>query len=304
MNQTQPNLPRMPKRDGQGPNTPNRALTGGLVSAAFATFLLVLVGFGSIATVETGHIGIVTQFGAATDRLLQPGLNFKVPFSEGVEEFDIRTQKSEADAAAASKDLQAVNARIAVNYRLDPTKVQEVFRTIGREYRDIVVDPAIQEAFKQSTALFTAEELITKREEVKTRARTALADRLKRFNVIVDDLTIINFDFASEEFKQAIEQKQVAAQNVLRTQQELQQSKVEGEKRVVEAQARADSQLVEAEAASQAQKLQQQSLSELYIQNKAIDKWDGKLPQFSGGNAPLPFIQISGAPAPTPTPQP
>jgi regulator of protease activity HflC (stomatin/prohibitin superfamily) len=264
----------------------------GLVGLGVVLGFLLILGMSSIATVETGHVGVVTYFGAATDRILQPGLNFKKPFIEGVEEFDIRTQKQETDAAAASKDLQAVNARIAVNYRLDPAKVQDVFRNIGREYRAVVVDPQVAEAFKATTAGYTAEELITKREAVKNQARSALTERLRRYNVIVDDLSIINFDFVSEEFKNAIEQKQVAAQNVLRTQQELQQSRIEAEKRVVEAQARADSQLIEAEAAAKAQTLQQQSLSELYIQNKAIEKWDGKLPQYSGGNSPVPFIQV------------
>jgi regulator of protease activity HflC (stomatin/prohibitin superfamily) len=271
----------------------------GVVILAVVLFLLFVVGLSSTATVETGHLGVVTTFGAATDRVLQPGLNFKRPFMDGVEEFDIRTQKEEADAEAASKDLQSVNAKLAVNYRLDPLKVQEVFKTIGKQYKDIIVNPQVQEAFKQVTAQYTAEELITKREEVKGKARTVLSDRLKRFNVIVDDLTIVNFDFASQEFKNAIEQKQVAAQNVLRTQQELQQAKVEAEKRVVEAKARADSLLLEADAAAKAQQLQQQSLSELYIQNKAVEKWDGKLPQVNGGTGAVPFINV---PVATPTP--
>ena len=273
----------------------------GLFGTMAALIVAVVMAFGSVATVQTGHIGIVTNFGAATDKLLQPGLNFKIPFVEGVEEFSIQTQKNEADAAAASRDLQAVNARIAVNYRLDPTKVQEVFRTIGREYRTIVIDPQVQEAFKQTTAEYTAEELITKREEVKSKARARLLERLKRYNIIVDDFTIIDFDFASQEFKNVIEAKQVAAQEVLKAEQEKQLQAVRNAQAVAKAEADKTVSITQAQGQAEAQKLQQQSLSELFIQNKAIEKWDGKLPQYSGGGTnALPFIQIAVPPTSTP----
>lgn len=293
------NRPNNPRPTGQ--MTMPAGLGFGLFGTVAALIVAVVLAFGSVATVQTGHIGIVTNFGAATDKLLQPGLNFKIPFVEGVEEFSIQTQKNEADAAAASRDLQAVNARIAVNYRLDPTKVQEVFRTIGREYRSVVIDPQVQEAFKQTTAEYTAEELITKREEVKSKARARLLERLKRYNIIVDDFTIIDFDFASQEFKNVIEAKQVAAQEVLKAEQEKQLQAVRNAQAVAKAEADKTVSITQAQGQAEAQKLQQQSLSELFIQNKAIEKWDGKLPQYSGGGtSALPFIQIPVPPASTP----
>ena len=303
MGKNRPNYP------GSGTDGATKSLSGGIgnmgnigcgtIATVGIMFLLVVLAFSSTARVETGHIGVVTRFGAATDKLFQPGLNFKIPFVEGVESLSIQTQKKEADAAAASRDLQAVNAKIAVNYRLDSTKVQEVFKTIGREYQSIVIDPQVQEAFKQTTAEYTAEELITKREEVKSKARARLLERLKRYNIIVDDFTIIDFDFASQEFKNVIEAKQVAAQEVLKAEQERQLQAVRNTQAVAKAEADKTVAITQAQGQAESQKLQQQSLSDLYIQNKAIDKWDGKLPQFSGGNTPLPFIQV-GVAAPTP----
>ena len=299
MGKNRPNYP------GGAVDGATRVLSGGIgnigcgtIGIFAAILVLVVLGFSSTTRVETGHIGIVTNFGAATDKLLQPGLNFKIPFVEGVESFSIQTQKKEADAAAASRDLQAVNAKIAVNYHLDPTKVQEVFKTIGREYQSTVIDPQVQEAFKATTAEYTAEELITKREEVKSKARTRLLERLKRYNIIVDDFTIIDFDFASQEFKNVIEAKQVAAQEVLKAEQEKQLQAVRNAQAVAKADADKTVAITQAQGQAEAQKLQQQSLSDLYIQNKAIDKWDGKLPQFSGGNTPLPFIQVAVEPTP------
>ena len=302
MGKNRPNYP------GQGMDGATKALTGGIgnmgnigcgtLATVGIMLLLVVLAFSSTARVETGHIGVVTSFGAATDKLFQPGLNFKIPFVEGVESLSIQTQKKESDAAAASRDLQAVNAKIAVNYRLDSTKVQEVFKTIGREYQSIVIDPQVQEAFKATTAEYTAEELITKREEVKSKARSRLLERLKRYNIIVDDFTIIDFDFASQEFKNVIEAKQVAAQEVLKAEQERQLQAVRNTQAVAKAEADKTVAITQAQGQAESQKLQQQSLSDLYIQNKAIDKWDGKLPQFSGGNTPLPFIQVGVAPTP------
>jgi regulator of protease activity HflC (stomatin/prohibitin superfamily) len=157
----------------------------------------------------------------------------------------------------------------------------------------------VQEAFKQTTAEYTAEELITKRELVKGQARDRLAERLRRYNIIVDDFTIINFDFASQEFKNVVEAKQVAAQEVLKAEQEKQLQAVRNAQAIEKANADKMVAITQAQGQAEAQKLQQQSLSELYIQNKAIEKWDGRLPQFSGGQAPLPFIQLE---QPTPTP--
>lgn len=286
--------PQRPRRALPVPRWTAFPLVGLLVLGLLGLTLL-----GSGTVVQAGHVGVVTQFGAVTGQTFDPGFHFKLPVVQAVEVFDVRTQKDQVEAAAASKDLQAVKSVIALNYHLDAAQATTVYQTLGTLYKERVVDPAIQEAFKSATAQFTAEELITKRAEVKTLAQRTLAEQLQRFHVVVDDLNIVNFDF-SEEFNRAIEAKQVASQQVLTAKQELEKSKVAAEQRVVEAKARAESQLVEAEAAAKAQQLQQQSLTELYIQNKAIDKWDGHLPQYTGGV--VPFLQgpVTGRATPTP----
>lgn len=290
---------RRPGSDSEGPAGLMREATTAvgrqgqhvpqLIALAVVALLVVAAFFQSYVVVDAGHVGVVTQFGAVTGTTYDPGFHLKMPFVQEVELFDVRTQKDQVEATAASKDLQSVKSVIALNYHLDATQASNVYQSIGTLYKERVVDPAIQEAFKSATAQFTAEELITKRTEVKALAQSTLAEQLKRSHVIVDDLNIVNFDF-SEDFNTAIEAKQVASQQVLKAKQDLERARVEAEQRVVEAQARADSQLIEANAAAKAQQLQQQSLTELYIQNKAVDKWDGKMPQYNGGGT-LPFIQ-------------
>ncbi|MGH2498715.1 MAG: prohibitin family protein [Candidatus Limnocylindria bacterium] len=244
----------------------------------------------AVVVVNAGHVGVVTRFGAVTGNIFEQGLNYKLPFVEAVWIADVRTQKEQVDAAAASRDLQEVKSTIALNYHLDATEAAAVYRQIGPQYKQRIVDPAIQEAFKFTTAQFTAEELITQREAVKNRAREFLRERLGAFDVIVDELNIVSFEFAKS-FNDAVEAKQVAAQRVQQSLREQERAKVDAETKAIAADGDAQATLRRAQAASEAQALQRLTLTELYVQFLAVDKWDGKMPQVTGGGG-TPFIQV------------
>ncbi len=244
-----------------------------------STILLGIIGFLIIAPicgvwgiVAAGNVGVVTRFGAV-NRVVTPGFIVKIPLIEYVHIMETRTQKEQADASSASKDLQEVKATIALNYHLRGEKAVEVYQNIGTDYKVRVIDPAMQEAFKATTAKFTAEELIGKREAVKQEALIELKDRLNSYNVIIDNFNIINFDFSSE-FNQAIEQKQVAQQNLERAKLEAQTAKTQ------------------AEGQAQAQKALRDagSLSPEYLEFLALQKWNGVLPTVTGNG--VPFINI------------
>ena len=270
----------------------------GLSPALFAIPIagIVLAGVASaVVIVEAGHVGVVTRFGAVTGVNFEQGLHYKLSFIEGVWIADVRTEKEQVDAAAASRDLQEVKSTIALNYHLSATEAPKVYRDIGPQYKQRVVDPAIQEAFKFATAQFNAEELITKRETVKNLARDFLKERLGNFNVVVEELNIVSFEF-SRAFNDAIEAKQVAAQRVLEAQNVRERARVEAETRVIAAEGEANAVLVRARAASEAQRVQRSTLSDLYVQFLAVDKWDGKLPSVTGGGGAVPFINIPVAP--------
>ncbi len=244
----------------------------------------------AVVIIDAGHVGVATRFGAVTGIIFEQGLNYKIPFVDAVLVADVRTQKDQVDAAAASRDLQEVKSTIALNYHLDAREAPAVYREIGAQYKQIIVDPAIQEAFKATTAQFTAEELITQREAVKNRARDFLKVRLAVSHVIVDELNIVSFEFAKS-FNDAIEAKQVAAQRVQQSLREQERARVEAETKAIAADGDAQATLRRAAAASQAQTLQRQTLTELYVQFLAVDKWDGKMPQVTGSGG-TPFIQI------------
>ena len=252
----------------------------GIIQAVVIALVIGGIAFGALRIVQAGHVGIVTRFGAVK-RVADPGIVLKIPFAERVVKMETRTQKEEVEANAASKDLQEVHSTLALNYHLDGKYATDVYQNVGTEYRERIVDPSLQEAFKATTAQFTAEELITKREEVKKVAREHLKERLEPSHVIVDDLNIVNFQF-SKEFDKAIEEKQVANQNVQREIQNLERIKVEAQQAKTQAQGQAEAQRALRENGA---------LSPEYLEYQALQKWNGILPNVVGGA--VPFINVT-----------
>lgn len=244
------------------------AVLGALVVILICTLLA------SLTKVSTGEIAVMTRFGRVTGQELGEGLHFKNPL-DVANKYDIKVQKIEADAAAASKDLQDVHAHLVINYQIEPGKVSEIHRTVGVLYSEKLIDNAIQEVTKGATARFDATQLITDRPAVKAEAYNDLRARLNKYGIIVRDLSITNFSF-SLEFSNAIEAKQVAFQQA-------EQAKYNIEKERANAQAAIES----ARGQAESQRLQQETLTPQYLQKLAIQTWDGKLPGTMAGGDTL-----------------
>ena len=270
------------------------AIGGGLGAIAIFVFL-VLTLLSSLATVDAGHVGVVTQFGQTTGTVLKPGLNFKVPYVQGVKHFETRVIRSNVnDAKAASKDLQDVSADIVVGYRVDPAFVVDIYNTLGEDYASRILGPAIQEALKATTAQFTASELITRRGEVRAQMQTLIDSRVQRYQIDVPELNIVNLDF-SKEFNAAIEASNTARQKVIEEEQKLRQIEVSARQRIVEANAQAEATITRAKAEAEANALINASLTDRVLQLRTLEKWNGILPSVTGGA--VPFVNV-----PTPAP--
>ncbi len=219
--------------------------------------------FTGVRTIGTGEVGVVTQYGKVTGRELSEGLSFIVPFGlNSVSVYDIKVQKEVANTQAATKDLQDVTAEVVLNYHLGRGEVSRMHQTVGVLYNDKLVVPSLNETFKGASAKYNASELITQRASLKKDVYDQLRDRLGKYGIVVDDVSITNFQF-SESFAKAIEDKQVAQQNA----------------------ERAKFNLEAAQTDAQAQKAQSQTLSSAYLRKLAIDKWDGKLPSTVAGSS-------------------
>lgn len=244
-------------------------VVGALVLISAITLLSAVCG------IDTGRIGVVTSYGKVTGRELAEGLSWVAPWGvNNVTEYDIKTQKVEAQSAAATKDLQDVNATIVLTYNLNRGKVSEVHQEVGVNFQQVEIDPQVQEAFKAVSAQYTASELITSRAAVKEAVLKSIKERVEkngRYNI--QDIAITSFTF-SKAFNDAIEAVQIANQKVSQARQELETTKVQAEKDVAAAQ-----------GAAEAQRLQLTTLTpellrkmELENQAKAIEKWNGVQP--------------------------
>lgn len=253
-----------------------------------AIIVLIIV-FGGFYTIGPGQRGIITTFGKAEVTSMAPGPHLKIPIVQQITKMDVQTQKYETDASAASKDLQVVSTKIAVNYHIEPDTVPTLFKDIGINYREKIIQPAVQEIVKASTAQFTAEELITKRVLVKEEIDRLLADRLRKSGIIMETTSITNFDF-SEQFNAAIEQKVTAEQQALTQKNKLAQVEYEAKQLIATADGTAKSTILNAEAEAKKVQLMQEQLkqSPQYVEYIKVSRWDGKMPQIMlSGTTPL-----------------
>ena len=252
--------------------------------------LLLIITFKPWVQIGAGERGIVQNFGAVQDLVLNEGIHFKIPVVQTVIPMDVKIQKVTTDAASSSSDLQDVDLSVALNYHVIPDKVNVVYQTIGVEFKGRIIDPAIQEVMKAVSARYTAEELITKRPAVSREMQASLTRRLLECNISVDAFSIISFSF-SQTFTDAIEAKQTAEQNALKAKRDLDRIKVEAQQTIAAATAEAE-----------ALRLQKMNISPDLIELrkieanlKAIEKWNGILPGVTGAGA-IPFIGVGSVP--------
>jgi prohibitin 2 len=248
--------------------------------------LLVFLFFRPWVQIGAGERGVLLNFGAVQDTVMNEGLHFRMPIKQTVAIMDVKVQKAVTDAAAASSDLQDVTSSVALNYHVIPDKANVVYQTIGVQFKERIIDPAIQEVMKAVTAQYTAEELITKRPAVSEAMRAALAERLLAYNIAVDTFSIVSFSF-SKVFTEAIEAKQTAEQLALKSKRDLERIKIEAEQKVTAAKAEAES--LRLQRANISPDLIE--LRKIEANLKAIEKWNGILPQVTGGGA-VPFIGV------------
>jgi len=285
------------------------------VVAGITGLFLVIAAFMSAVTVDKGTVGVVMHWGAVQPKPLDPGLHFVTPFKTSVEEMNTQLQSFEVAASAASKDLQNITTKISIQHSVNGAMAPDTLQAIGDLAKiDItVVKPAVEESLKATTSKHTAEELVTKRELVKVEVTEAikayiahtLTEKGVKGAINIANVAITDFQF-SKDFQDSIEAKVKAEQQAL-------QAENDKKKRITNAEAAAAEQKLAAEA--KAYEIEKESLARAaaiereakalrdnpnLIQLRAVEKWNGTLPTFSGGSNPVPFINVTpqGAPAP------
>jgi regulator of protease activity HflC (stomatin/prohibitin superfamily) len=284
----------------KGPRASNPLSSNKLkIVAGIITFVVIIViMFESVVVVEAGHRGVVLYVGAVENRVLGEGIHFIIPFAEQVVPLEVRTLKFQADASAASNDLQEVQTTIALNYHISPSQANIIYQQLGADYADRIIAPTIQESVKASVAKFNAEELITKRATAKAVIAQTIGNTLSARDIVVETVFITDFKF-SQAFANQVESKVVAFQKFLTEQNNLKAIQVIANQTVVQAQAAARANVARASGESQAIQVitVQLKQSPQYLQWLSINRWNGQMPYALGSGA-FPFFQLPVAAPP------
>ena len=268
-------------KDKAGNFSPFR-LVGLILLVVFAVIFL----SSCFVVIPAGHTGVALTFGKVEDTVLQEGLHFKVPFVQKIVVVDNRIVKLDVNTEAFSKDLQTITTVVAVNYHVGKENSQTLYKNVGMGFEEVLITPAVNEVLKAVTAKYTAVELVSSRAEVSMLLDDGLNEKLNSYGIFINELNIINWDF-SQEYINAVEAKQVAEQNLIKTRTEQEQALViantEAQKRVIAAEAEANEIKVLAEANAESNRILTESISELLIKYQTVSKWDGKLPTVMAG---------------------
>jgi regulator of protease activity HflC (stomatin/prohibitin superfamily) len=239
-----------------------------IIGAIFLILIILL--FCSIRVVPGGSTGVVVRLGAIQENTLNEGSSFVAPFITKVVKINNKVVRTDVTGTSASKDLQTVTFTVSVNYQVIPEKSAYIYRTLGEDYENVALRPAVQECVKSVVSKYTAEECITNRQELSTQMKEELNHKVYEYGMVIADINVINFDF-SEEFNAAIEQKTTAQQNALKAEQDLARIKIEGEQKIAEA-----------EAEAKANEIKNAQITDDTLKMKFIEKWNGELPAVVG----------------------
>lgn len=262
-----------------------------IISQGVAAIVVLRILFGTFVVVPAGYEGVETRFGGVIG-VMSPGLHLKVPLVEHIVTMNTQTQVEQTDATAASSDLQEVTATTAINFHINPTDAATIYQNIGVNYQTTVIDPAIQESIKSVTANYTAEQLITEREQVRDDILNLLSSKMTPYGINVDALNIVNFAF-SDSFNQAIEAKVTAQQNALTAENQVAQATAQASSTVIAAQAQAKAIEIQSQAIENSGGSNYVALQQIQVEQAAIAKWDGKLPTQMIPGSSLPFLNLT-----------
>lgn len=253
------------------------------IVAVVGILLLIFLVLNPVVIIGAGKRGVVMNWGAVSGTVMGEGIHVRIPIMQQVRVIDVQTQKLKQETSAYSKDIQTVSSVMALNYHAKPEMVNKLWQEVGEDYVQRLIDPAVQESVKAACAKFTAQQLIEERPKVKDEIKQELWNRLSR-HFVVDDFSITDFQF-SEEFEKAVEEKQVAQQKALKASNDLERIKTEAEQRVAQAKAEAEAIRIQAQAITQ-------QGGKDYVGLKAIEKWDGKLPEQMIPGGSVPFLDV------------
>ncbi|MHB1163347.1 MAG: prohibitin family protein [Minisyncoccota bacterium] len=231
---------------------------------------LLLVGLNSAYQVPAGSLGIVYSFGAI-DGQTGEGLQFVAPWKHIYSASTQMQSRFYKQLDSFSTETQTVYVATTVNFHVSPGNIQKLYRTVGPNYADVLIDPRVNQDFKDETVKYSSVDVAPHREDIRKAVRERITNELKAQSIVVDDVLLNNIWFKPE-FERAIENKQIQSQNALA---EVQKVAVEHQKalQAVEiATGAANSALIKAQKEAQANDILTKSITPELIKYLTVQK--------------------------------
>lgn len=274
----------------------------GIMAAAILGFLVLFFLMFTGAQVPEGFVGIKTTWGKAEQGVLGPGFHIVMPIAQGIIKVETRVVTHPLkDVDAASQELQTVKVSGTLNYHVPPDAAYNLYRTVGTQFAERVIDPAFNDYIKEVTPKYAADQILARRDEIRNATKSALSANLERYGIVIDDIYISNVSY-SPEYQAAIEKKQTSQQQVEAEKQVLAQKQIQAEQAVVEARGRGDAERARAEGQAAANQALTASISPVLVDYNRWAKWDGKMPQVMSGEGGGVLLQMNAQPTATPAP--
>jgi regulator of protease activity HflC (stomatin/prohibitin superfamily) len=270
-------------KKGQGGNKMEKDYLSKLMVPVLAVAAVVLF-FSAFFIVSPGEVAVKTRLGSIVDSYSE-GMHFKLPIVESITKFSIQIQRADIKTQAFSKDLQTMNSHLVVNHRIQKETVVSIYRNLGPNYVENIVDPAVQEVFKAIAARYSAEKIISERSLLVEEINTEVKERLNKKEIIVTDISVTDLDF-TDQFLKAVEDKQVAEQQAKMSEKLVEKAKKDAEQAIAKSRGEAEALRMQREQVTPALI----ELRKVDAQLKAIEKWNGALPGYVGGG--VPFISL------------
>jgi prohibitin 2 len=267
-------------------------MTGAVVLVA--AYLLL-----SINSVPPGYVGVVVQLGQVQPNTLPPGVYFRPFLIQNVVDFETRVRPHSFKAIdAASREYQSVKLTGTLNFSVDGQQADDLYTRVGLDFADRVIDAAFSDTVKEVVPQYPVIDILAKREEIRARTKEKLATSLGRYGILVEDIYLTDISF-SPEYTQAIEQKQVAQQAVEREREVLNQKRIQADQAEADAKGQAAAEVARAQGAAEANRLLTQSITPALIEYQRVQKWDGRMPLYQGGEASVLLPGPAASPIPT-----
>ena len=254
---------------------------GSATAVIVVLFILFLIVFQPMTIVGVGERGVKVTLGQTSPVALEEGVHFVMPFISTVKKMNVKTVKSNIATMAQSKDIQQARIVYVVNYNLQPENAPKMWRTVGRDYVSVVVMPTVEGIVKDTIGKWNAQDIVANREKVASEVLFKLNEKLGPKYINVSDFQITEIQY-SQAFEQAIESKVTAEQEALKAKNKTVQVQEEGRQKIIASEAEAKSMAIRAQALTQNKNL---------VEYEAVQKWDGKLPQYMMGNS-VPFVHL------------